>query len=106
MMKQRIDPAYIQSEVAGPEFYIQVTEEDILNAFARDLQSGECRIGRVTEAHGPRTPLPFPTWRDLADTLASPDPDQRVTDDDPGFWVGLWLQGVTPGDAVMVTVEF
>jgi len=34
------------------------------------------------------TRLLFPTWRDLADTLASQDPDQRVTDDDPGFWIG------------------
>ncbi len=50
--------------------------------------------------------LPFPTWRDLVDTLAGQCPDQRVTDDDPGFWLGLWLHGVTPGDAVLVTVEF
>jgi len=34
------------------------------------------------------TRLPFPTWRDLADTLASQDPDKRVTDDDPGFYGG------------------
>lgn len=52
------------------------------------------------------TRLPFPTWRDLADTLAGRDPDQRVTDDDPGFWIGLWLRGVTPADAVAVLVEF
>ncbi|WP_406586539.1 hypothetical protein [Asaia lannensis] len=50
------------------------------------------------------TRLPLPTWRDLVGTLASRDPDQPVTDDDPGFWLGLWLQGVTPGDAVAVTV--
>lgn len=50
--------------------------------------------------------LPFPTWRDLADTLAGRDPDQRVTDDDPGFWVWLWLRGCTPGDAVAVLAEF
>lgn len=105
-MKHKIDPKALSSEMAGPEFDIQVTEGDILNALARDLQSGKCRIGRVTEARGRRTPLPFPTWRDLVDTLASRDPDQRLTDDDPGFWIGLWLQGVTPGDAVLVTVEF
>lgn len=52
------------------------------------------------------TRLPFLIWRDLADTLASRDPDQRVMDDDPGFWVGLWLQGMTPEDAVAVLVEF
>lgn len=52
------------------------------------------------------TRLPFPTWRDLADTIASRDPDQRVTDDDPGFWIGLWLRGMTPADAVAVLVEF
>lgn len=50
--------------------------------------------------------LPFPTWRDLADTLASRDPDQRVTDDDAGFWIGLWLRGMTPEDAVAILVEF
>jgi len=50
------------------------------------------------------TRLPLPIWRDLVGTLASRDPDQPVTDDDPGFWLGLWLQGVTPGDAVAVTV--
>ncbi|WP_438381488.1 hypothetical protein ABHV46_10880 [Asaia sp. BMEF1] len=50
--------------------------------------------------------LPFPTWYDLGDTLASRDPDQRVTDDDPGFWIGLWLQGVTPADALAVLAEF
>lgn len=33
--------------------------------------------------------LPFPTWCDLADTLASRDLDQRVTDDDAGFWIGV-----------------
>ena len=105
-MKHKIDPAYIRSEFTGPEFDIQVSEEDITSAFARDLQSGKCRIGRVTGENGALTPIPFPTWRDLVDTLASRDPDQRVTDDDPGFWLGLWLQGVTPGDAVLVTVEF
>jgi len=51
-------------------------------------------------------PLPFPTWRDLADTLASRDPDQRLTDDDTEFWIGLWLRGVTPADAVAVLAEF
>jgi len=50
--------------------------------------------------------LPLPTWRDLADTLASRDPDQRVTDNDPGLLIGLWLRGMTPDDAVAVLVEF
>jgi len=53
-----------------------------------------------------RLTLPFSTWCDLADTLASQDPGQRVTDDDPGFWIGLWLRGMTPADAVAVLVEF